>query len=310
MARKLRIEEAGGLYHVINRGNYRRDLFESPGSAAAFLRVLFEAAEKFHWHVHAYVLMRNHFHLAVETVEPTLGEGMHWLQGTMAVRFNRRREERGHLFQGRYKAMPIEDTAALARVVDYIHLNPARAKVMEPQWLLAYRWSSLHLLLKGPRPPQLRANRWLEQRGGWPDSEEGIRRYGAYLVELAKNEASWEATGVVGLSQGWAIGSSEWMQSLAKIYEQTALSRGLSQTERAALRQATWEKALGVELRGLGRDEADLASRPRKQAWKLELAQRMRDRSGVSIRWLAERLQLGQANTLRGYLHQLKRFEN
>ena len=76
MARRLRIEYAGALHHVINRGNYRRDLFESERAGDAFLRTLFEAAGKFGWKIDAYVLMLNHFHLVVETPEPTLGEGM------------------------------------------------------------------------------------------------------------------------------------------------------------------------------------------------------------------------------------------
>lgn len=143
MARKLRIEYPGALHHVINRGNYRRDLFESVGAAEAFLRTLTEAAGKYGWRLHAYVLMRNHFHIAVETPEPTLGEGMHWLQSTMATRFNRLRGESGHLFQGRYKSLVIEDFASLARVVDYIHLNPVRAKVVLPEQVEGYRWSSL-----------------------------------------------------------------------------------------------------------------------------------------------------------------------
>ena len=119
MARRLRIEYPGALQHVINRGNYRRDLFENVGAAEAFLRVLFEAADKFGWWVHAYVLMRNHFHLAIETPQPNLGDGMHWLQTTMSPRVNRLRKEHGHLFQGRYKSLVIEDVAALGRVGDY-----------------------------------------------------------------------------------------------------------------------------------------------------------------------------------------------
>ena len=115
MARRLRIQFPGAIYHVINRGNYRRDLFLSVGEAQAFLETLREARDLMGWHVHAYVLMRNHYHLAVETPEPNLVEGMHWLQSTWATRFNRFRQERGHLFQGRYQSLLIEDASALAR---------------------------------------------------------------------------------------------------------------------------------------------------------------------------------------------------
>jgi len=99
MARKLRIQYPGALYHVINRGNYRRALFGSEGAASAFERALAEASSRHGWRVHAHVVMRNHFHLALETPEPNLVDGMHWLQSTYANRFNRFRREQGHLFQ-------------------------------------------------------------------------------------------------------------------------------------------------------------------------------------------------------------------
>src|SRR5688572_16507787 len=107
MARKLRLEFAGACYHVINRGNYRRDLFKDEGAAASFQSCLFEACTRFRWRLHAFVIMRNHYHLAVETPEPNLSEGMKWLQGTWAARFNRFRSESGRPFQGRYKALHV-----------------------------------------------------------------------------------------------------------------------------------------------------------------------------------------------------------
>ncbi len=104
MARRPRIQFAGALYHIINRGNYRRDIFETEGAAQAFEKCLFEACEKSGWRLHAYVIMRNHFHLAVETPQGNLVKGMHWLQGTFATRFNRFRSEQGYLFQRRAKS--------------------------------------------------------------------------------------------------------------------------------------------------------------------------------------------------------------
>ncbi|MEN9617480.1 MAG: hypothetical protein RL022_2902 [Chloroflexota bacterium] len=81
---------------MINRVNYRRNLFEQEGSADAVQKTLFEAARRWRWRVHGYVLMSNHFHLAVETLDPTFGEGIHWLQSTLATRFNRFRSESGN----------------------------------------------------------------------------------------------------------------------------------------------------------------------------------------------------------------------
>ena len=307
MARRLRIEYPGAMHHVINRGNYRRDLFENAGAAEAFLRTLFEAAAKFGWRVHAYVLMRNHFHLAVETPEPTLGEGMHWLQSSMATRFNRLRAESGHLFQGRYQALLIEDGAALARVVDYIHLNPVRAKIVPPEQAANYRWSSLAALLKGPRPALLAARDWLRARGGWADNAEGHRAYASYLRELARDEAAWSREGLVGLAQGWAIGSLAWRRTLAKEHAARSLTSGLPRAERMELRQASWQASLDTHLAKLRKSAAELKTKPFKQPWKIKLAARIRQESGASIGWLADRLQLGGSATLRGYLHQANR---
>jgi putative transposase len=309
MPRRPRMEQEGGLYHVINRGNYRRDLFVSPGAAESFLKALFEAVARYRWRLHAYVLMRNHYHLAIETLAPTLGEGMHWLQGTVATRFNRFRAENGHLFQGRYKAMPIEDGAALARVVDYIHLNPVRAKVALPEHLLGYRWSSLRLLLKGPRPERLVADLWLKARGGWADDSDGRKAYADYLSDLAKKEAEWEQAGLSGLSAGWAIGTAGWRKALVKEQTQLRLVAGLAAKERREIREAAWEGALEEALRRAGKTEADLTTRPRKQPWKLKLAVEVRDGAGAGISWISQRLQLGQADSVRSYLYHWKEAE-
>jgi len=101
MARKLRLEFPGAVYHVINRGNYRTDVFAAETTKAAFEACLFAACEKFGWVLHAYVVMRNHYHLALETPQGNLVAGLHWLQETFANRFNRLRGERGRLFQGK-----------------------------------------------------------------------------------------------------------------------------------------------------------------------------------------------------------------
>jgi len=93
------VQFEGAFCHVINRGNYRRDLFETLGAAESFLVALFEAVGRFGWRLHSYILMRNHFHLALETPKPNVVDGMHWLQSSVARRFNRFGQERGHLFQ-------------------------------------------------------------------------------------------------------------------------------------------------------------------------------------------------------------------
>lgn len=108
MPRKLRLEFSGACYHVINRGNYRRDLFTTGGAASSFYGCLDEACTSYGWVAHAFSIMGTHFHLAIETPEPNLSDGMQWLQGTWAQRFNRFRGEVGRPFQGRYKAFHVE----------------------------------------------------------------------------------------------------------------------------------------------------------------------------------------------------------
>ena len=309
MARRLRIEYAGALYHVINRGNYRRDVFESVGAAEAFLTALFEAAERFGWEVHGYVLMRNHYHLAIGTPEPTLVAGMHWLQSTLATRFNRFRREQGHLFQGRYKSLLIEEAGALGRVVDYIHLNPVRAKVVPPAMVAGYRWSSLGRFVRGPLPARLRAEPWLSAtgRGEWADDAMGWKAYVAHLTELAHREDLGASVGLAGLSRGWAIGTNAWRKTIAKEHAHLALHPGLAKEEVRELRTAKWELSVESALAEMGRSESELESQPRKQPWKIDLAARILTGSVAPIPWLAERLKLGKPATLRSYLYRARR---
>jgi putative transposase len=90
-----------------SRGNYRKELFLKANTGEAFERCLLEVVDRCGWKLHAYMITRNYYHMAFETPEPNLVEGMKWLQSTFATRFNRLRKERGHVFQGCYKAILI-----------------------------------------------------------------------------------------------------------------------------------------------------------------------------------------------------------
>src|SRR5579863_6396812 len=166
MPRKLRIEYAGAIYHVMNRGDRREDIFKDDADRERFLAILGEACGKTQWQIHAYCLMRNHFHLVIETPQPNLVAGMKWLLGVYTKRFNIRHKQCGHLFAGRYKALIVDGSGDgyLQTVCDYVHLNPVRAKMLaDNQKLFAYRWSSCREYLKPPRkrPPWLRVDRLL-----------------------------------------------------------------------------------------------------------------------------------------------------
>lgn len=157
MPRKQRIEYPGAMYHVISRGNYRKDLFSEKKTGEAFEKTIFEAAERCGWKLYAYVVMSNHYHLALETPEPNLVEGMKWLQSAFATRFNRFHGERGHVFQGRYKSLVLEEDRPLLGLIDYIHLNPVRAGLCSVNRLGDYTLSRFSEILEtagsaSPRP--------------------------------------------------------------------------------------------------------------------------------------------------------------
>ena len=127
MARPLRLEFAGALYHVTSRGDRREDIYEDDEDRVAFLNVLASVARRFNWLVHAYCLMSNHYHLLIETPDGNLSQGMRQLNGVYTQYSNRRHRRVGHLFQGRYKAILVQKESYLLEVACYIVLNPVRA---------------------------------------------------------------------------------------------------------------------------------------------------------------------------------------
>ena len=140
MARPLRIEYAGAVYHVTSRGNARQLIFKDGKDREELLNILEKVNDRYHWLCHAYCLMDDHFHLVIETPEGNLSKGMRELNGLYTMRFNRRHNTVGHIFQGRYKAILIQKESHLLEVCRYVVLNPVRAKrASSPeQW----RWSS------------------------------------------------------------------------------------------------------------------------------------------------------------------------
>ena len=192
MARKLRIQYPGAIYHVMNRGDRREAIFADEADRRRFLETLAEACQKTGWQVHAYCLMSNHFHLVVETPQPNLVLGMKWLLGTYTSRYNRRHKEFGHLFSGRYKALVVDGSGDgyLKTACDYVHLNPVRAKLMKAdQALEAFAWSSYRWYLSGPsrRPSWLRVDRLLGEWGVPKDSIAGRREF-AERMEWRRGE--------------------------------------------------------------------------------------------------------------------------
>ena len=151
MGRAWRIEFEGGLYHVLSRGNERRDIFYDDKDRETFLEVIGEMAERYTVDVFALVMMGNHYHLLLRTNHANLSKSMQWLALTYTRRFNNRHFRSGHLLQGRFKSIIVENDAYLMRLSCYIHRNPLRAGMVSR--LSDYHWSSYKIYAYGEKPP-------------------------------------------------------------------------------------------------------------------------------------------------------------
>jgi len=309
MARKLRVEYAGAIYHVMNRGDRREPIFKDDQDRHAFLAALGEACVKTGWQVQAFCLMANHFHLVVETPQANLVAGMKWWLGTYTGRFNRRHRQCGHLFSGRYKAVVVDGSGNgyLKTACDYVHLNPVRAKLLGPkQKLGAYRWSSLRYYLQPPRkrPAWLRVGRLLGEHGIPKDSQAGRREFGRRMEWRRATED--DPGQLQAMRRGWYLGDAAFRQELVAQMTEQVKEHHYGE-ERALTEREQAEGIVWAGLKRLGWKEADLAARANGDREKLKLAARLRVETAVSIKWIAQRLRMGTWTYLNHLLYRQRR---
>ncbi|MGG7056547.1 REP-associated tyrosine transposase, partial [Nitrosomonas sp. ANs5] len=164
MARPLRIEFPGGLYHVTSRGDRREEIYLDDADRINWLTLFGQVCKRFNWVCHAYCLMDNHYHIVVETLEGNLSRGMRQLNGVYTQTFNRAHNRVGHVYQGRYKAILVEKESYLLELSRYVVLNPVRAGRVKDveQW----PWSSYSAMIgKSSRPEWLQTDWMLSQFG-------------------------------------------------------------------------------------------------------------------------------------------------
>lgn len=196
MARQLRIEFPGAVYHVTSRGNARGRLFLHESDEATYLATLARVVADCRWLCHAYCLMPNHVHLVLETPRPNLAIGMRRLNSTYAQAFNQRRQRVGHVFQGRYKAILIEKETHLLEVCRYVVLNPVRAKLCTApaDWLSSsYRATAGH-----STPPPFLSPGWILGQFGTRTAD-ARARYRAFVADGADSDAWDELRGRIYL---------------------------------------------------------------------------------------------------------------
>jgi putative transposase len=300
MARKVRVQYPGAIYHIMNRGDHQERIFEDDDDRQQFLWTLTECCDKTAWQIHAFCLMSNHFHLVVETPAPNLVEGMKWFLGVYTRRFNIRHKFFGHLFSGRYKALPVDGSGNgyLKTVCDYVHLNAVRAGILQPgQPLHAYRWSSYPLYVEESawRPSWLRIDRLLGEWGLRWDRPGAGRRFSALMEARREGELEEEFKPI---STDWCLGSEQFRADMLEYIER---QRGKWHygSELGQSSQAKAEKLIAQALRTQAIPEERLALWRKGHPFKIKLAARLRAESTVTLGWIARRLKMGSRGSPR-----------
>lgn len=299
MARKLRLQYPGAIYHVMNRGDRREPIFKDDQDRRRFMETLGEACGKTGWQAHAWCLMLNHFHRVIETPKANLVTGMKWFLGTYTGRFNRKHKWFGHLFSGRYKSLIVEGSGDgyLRTVCDYVHLNPVRAKLLPPEApLQRYRWSRYPEYLKRPsqRVGWLRVERVLGELGIQCDDAAGRRRFAEAMEERRGQDppGEWQA-----VRRGWFLGRGLVKEQLLERMG-SALGTHHGGKERHETDEHKAERLVVAELRKRRWTESDLERRRKTDAVKVKLAARLRTESVMTLDWIAQRLRMGCRHTV------------
>lgn len=207
MARPLRIQYEGALYHITSRGNEKRDIFLDEADFKKFLKILSELQDRFKIIIYGYVLMNNHYHLLIETPQANIIKTIHYLNSSYTGYFNRKYNRVGHLFQGRYKSYLIEKDSYLLLVSRYIHLNPLRAGVVRD--LGEYMWSSYNDYMSKRKEKEWLNRKWiLSQFSNREDAS--IKAYKKFVEDKeGLNESPFKRA-----IAGFILGSEEFLKKI------------------------------------------------------------------------------------------------
>jgi putative transposase len=294
MARSVRIEYPGAVYHVLNRGNYRTHIFSQEKAKQSFEDCLLNASVRYNWRLYAYCLLGNHFHIAMETLEANLSMGMQWLQSTFANRFNRAHLSHGHLFQGRFKALVVERDEYLGPLIHYIHLNPLRANMVNTETIETYRWSTLwYLFHKRKRPDCMALELGLYYAGNLADTMKGRRDYLQYLLWIQSDAKAKQRIQSSRLCRGWALGSKQFKEKLVDQFLPVGKVDHLEGKDYSEANEIRWKCILEKSLTVMKKNVKDISADKKSVHWKALIALFMKDNTSVSNVWLTKHLNMG-----------------
>jgi len=230
MARPLRIEFPGALYHITSRGDKKQRIFEDHRDREAFLDILASALEQCNWLCHSYCLMDNHYHLLIETPDGNLSYGMRQLNGVYTQRYNRTPHTVGHLLQGRYKAILVEKDTYLLEVSRYMVLNPVRAQLVTYPW--EWKWSSYLATAGATGAPNFLTTDWiLSQFHEKKNKAQQI--YREFVISGMEKEAPWK-----GLKGRVILGKDEFVAKIRGHLGEKETIKEIPRVERFAARPA------------------------------------------------------------------------
>ena len=307
MPRKPRIEYNGAIYHVINRGNYRQDLFQINQwkTGRAFEKTLFECCEMKNWVLHGYCIMSNHYHLCIETPNGNLCSGMQWLQSVFANRFNHYVKMPGHVFQGRYKALLVDPKSNLLPLVDYIHLNPVRAGLVTVSNLQDYLLSSLPKYSSAQKSKTLSCEKWLSH-AGLSGCKEPMSEYLKYLEQKERTASSTHTDEEVDFMSGWCVGDEAFKREVMERLE-TQFKGEKSKLSRIG--EEHWNFELQRCLRSLNKSNEEVLREKKSADWKLYIALYLKFHLGAGNRYLSDNLNMGDLSNLSKQVNQLRKTE-
>lgn len=318
MARSVRVEFPGAIYHVMARGDRRERIFFDKEDRRMFLRTLGSACERSGFRVHGYVLMSNHYHLLIETPEANLSVGMGWLQNAFTRRINVRHGLWGHLFGDRYKSILVEPGNGFWAVLDYIHLNPVRAGIVrEEDGVESFAWSSLGWYLAEPeRRPCWMATEMGFVVSGCRDQAKGRREF----LEALESRVDWKSPTKAGevlrdgdegpkiathcsLRRGWIFGSQEFKERVIELARKHLSDKagrardGYSGDEVREYGEREAARLIEAGLKFFELKAGDFGNLTKGEWRKAVIAHVVQKRTTVRLDWIADQLHMGS----RGY---------